>query len=97
MPEEPEVPGETEPETPGEMEPEEGNPPFTFAQTYYHGPEEICDSCDYFQPPSGCIWVQGIIDPQGHCALHSAKSSSQAPSSQAPTGKGREGGEEMEE
>lgn len=63
--------------SPGEQSPEEesqesGSPPFAQAQAGYQGPQEVCDTCDYFQPPTDCIWVQGPIDAQGRCKLHSA-------------------------
>src|SRR5574337_1260503 len=64
------------PQSPEEESQETGEPPFTDDQAEYHGPEEVCDNCDYFQPPDACIWVQGPKDPQGHCALHSARASS---------------------
>lgn len=46
---------------------------FTDAQVSYHGPQEACGTCDYFQPPGECVVVQGPKDESGWCTLHSAR------------------------
>lgn len=55
----------------------EGQPPasqlFTDSQVSYHGPQEVCGTCDYFQSPNGCLVVMGPKDESGWCVLHSAR------------------------
>ena len=46
---------------------------FTDQQVSYHGPQEICGTCDFFQPPNGCLVVMGPKDESGWCMLHSAR------------------------
>lgn len=46
---------------------------FTDSQVSYHGPQEVCGTCDYFQPPNGCLVVMGPKDESGWCVLHSAR------------------------
>jgi len=50
-----------------------GSQMFTDSQVSYHGPQEICGTCDYFQPPNECVVVQGPKDESGWCTLHSAR------------------------
>lgn len=46
---------------------------FTDSQVSYHGPQEACGTCDYFQSPNGCLVVMGTKDESGWCVLHSAR------------------------
>lgn len=46
---------------------------FTDHQVSYHGPQEVCGTCDYFQPSNGCLVVSGPKDESGWCVLHSAR------------------------
>lgn len=63
---------------------------FTDQQVSYHGPQEICGTCDYFQPPNGCLVVSGPKDESGWCVLHSARAVGTAPTAGAalPPGMG---------
>ncbi len=36
------------------------------------GPQR-CDNCTYFEPPSSCKVVAGVISPSGWCQLYSKK------------------------
>jgi uncharacterized membrane protein len=36
------------------------------------GPQR-CDSCTYFEPPSSCKVVAGVISPSGWCQLYAKK------------------------
>lgn len=61
---------------PSEPEPPEGvsgGQLFTDSQVSYHGPQEACGTCDYFQSPNGCLVVMGAKDESGWCVLHSAR------------------------
>lgn len=64
------------PPAPAPEEPISGGQMFTDSQVSYHGPQEVCGSCDYFQPPGECIVVQGPKDESGWCVLHSARAPS---------------------
>jgi len=63
------------PATPLEPEPQEPvqGQLFTDLQVSYHGPQEVCGTCDYFQPPTDCVLVAGPKDEAGWCMLHSAR------------------------
>jgi hypothetical protein len=74
-PEGDELAGEIEPPGP-EPEPPEGvsgGQLFTDSQVSYHGPQEVCGTCDYFQSPNACLVVMGAKDESGWCVLHSAR------------------------
>lgn len=43
------------------------------AQVLYHGPDELCESCEYFDGASMCSRVAGAIDAGGWCVLHSSR------------------------
>jgi len=36
------------------------------------GPQR-CDNCTYFEPPSSCKVVEGVINPAGWCQLYAKK------------------------
>ena len=52
-----------------------GGAPFTQEQAGYCGPECRCQSCAHFMQPDSCKYVQGDIDPDGTCPLHSDRGS----------------------
>lgn len=61
------------PEPPAPEAPIANSQLFVDRQVSYHGPQEVCGSCDYFQPPTACILVAGPKDEAGWCMLHSAR------------------------
>ena len=50
-----------------------GSPMFAQEQVGYCTAEQKCGSCDYFVDPQACKYVQGTIDAEGCCPLHSAR------------------------
>lgn len=48
-----------------------GSAPFTQTQAGYTSGGDRCGGCSHFLQPSDCEYVQGPIDPDGSCPLHS--------------------------
>lgn len=71
-----------EPEAPGGVS---GGQLFTDSQVSYHGPQEVCGTCDYFQSPNGCLVVMGAKDESGWCVLHSARAQGGGEASPPPS------------
>lgn len=52
----------------------DSQPPFTPLQAGYTSSQDRCSGCSHFRQPSTCEYVQGVIDPEGSCSLHSSLS-----------------------
>ena len=47
------------------------SPAFSQSQAGYTSSRDRCGGCSHFQQPSACEYVQGVIEPEGSCPLHS--------------------------
>lgn len=79
------------PEPEGPSEGVSGGQLFTDSQVSYHGPQEACGTCDYFQPPNGCLVVMGPKDESGWCVLHSARAQAAGMGAGLPSAPSMEG------